>query len=124
MANIGLKYLKYAKLKEDNTYDIPKSFGAAINAQISLNTAEASLYGDNQLIEYASTFQSANVSLEVDDDDDTVFAEVLGKTINTETGVVSSGINDSAPYVGISYIVSKIKNGTRKFRAQFFRATC
>ena len=102
MANIGLKYLKYATLNEDGTYKIPKKFGAAINAQISLNKAEASLYGDNQLIEYASVFQSAAISLGVDDDDDTVFAEVLGKTVNPVTGVVSSSINDFAPYVGLS----------------------
>ena len=121
MASVGMKGLRYALLNTTGTtYGIPKIMGGAINASISPNFAEASLYADDTLKEYISSFQSATVSLTVDDDDDAVFSELLGKTIDDETGVVSSNINDNPPYVAFGYIVTKIKNNVQKWRAQFF----
>lgn len=121
MASVGMKGLRYALLNPDGvTYGETKTMGAAISASISPNFAEASLYGDDALKEYISSFQSATVSLAVDDDDDKIFAELLGKTIDETTGIVSSSINDFPPYLGFGYIVTKIKNGQRKWRAQFF----
>jgi len=121
MANVGMKGLRYALLNTNGTtYGIAKTMGGAISASVSPNFAEASLYADDAMKEYVSSFQSATVSLTVDDDDDTVFAELLGKTIDEETGVISSSINDNAPYLGFGYIVTKIKNNVQKWRAQFF----
>jgi phi13 family phage major tail protein len=121
MANIGMRNLKYAILKADGSYETPVIMGAAIGATVTLNVAEASLYGDDHMIEYASAIQNAGISLTVDDDDDTVFAELLGKTIDPQTNIVSSSINDAPPYVGFGYIVNKVKNGVQKWRAQFFQ---
>ena len=94
--------------------------GGAINASVSPNFAEASLYADDMLKEYVSSFQSATVSLGLDHDDDQVFAELLGKTIDPITKIVSSSINDIPPYIGFAYIVPQIKSGVGKWRAQFF----
>lgn len=122
MAQIGMKTLKYALLgTNETTYTtLPKTMGAAISASVTPNFAEASLYADDRLQEYVQAFQSATVSLGVDNDDDVVFAELLGKTIDTASGIVSSNINDNPPYVGFGYIVTKIKNNVPRFRVQFF----
>ena len=125
MANIGMQSMKYALLVTEGegaetTYQTAKSFKGAISASISPTSAEASLYGDDQLLEYVSSFQSATVSLTAANDDDEIFADLLGRKKEEATGRYRSNINDVAPYVGFGYIVSKIVDGNTKYRAQFF----
>ena len=125
MANIGMQGMKYALLVTDGegaetTYSEAKGFTGAISASITPNSAEASLYGDDKLLEYSSSFQNATVSLTVADDNDEVFADLLGRKKEDATGRYRSNINDVAPYVGFGYIVSKMINGKTKYRAQFF----
>lgn len=125
MANIGMQGMKYALLVTEGegaetTYQTAKEFIGAISASITPNSAEASLYGDDKLMEYSSSFQNATVSLSAADDNDEVFADLLGRKKETSTGRYRSNINDVAPYVGFGYIVSKMVNGQTKYRAQFF----
>lgn len=125
MANIGMQGMKYALLVTEGdgaetTYEAAKEFIGAISASITPNSAEASLYGDDKLMEYSSSFQNATVSLSAADDNDAVFADLLGRKKETTTGRYRSNINDVAPYVGFGYIVSKMTNGQTKYRAQFF----
>jgi len=125
MANIGMQSMKYALLVmegegAETTYESAKEFIGAISASITPNSAEASLYGDDKLMEYSSSFQNATVSLSAADDNDAVFADLLGRKKETSTGRYRSNINDVAPYVGFGYIVSKMINGQTKYRAQFF----
>ncbi len=125
MANIGMQGMKYALLitegeGAETTYQTAKEFAGAISASITPNSAEASLYGDDKLMEYSSSFQNATVSLSAADDNDEVFADLLGRKKEATTGRYRSNINDVAPYVGFGYIVSKMINGQTKYRAQFF----
>lgn len=125
MASIGMQGMKYAILVTEGegaetTYQTAKEFIGAISANITPNSAEASLYGDDKLMEYSSSFQNATVSLTAADDNDEVFADLLGRKKETSTGRYRSNINDVAPYVGFGYIVSKMINGQTKYRAQFF----
>ncbi len=125
MANIGMQGMKYALLVTEGEgaevkYETAKEFIGAISASITPNSAEASLYGDDKLMEYSSSFQNATVSLTAADDNDEVFADLLGRKKETSTGRYRSNINDVAPYVGFGYIVSKMINGQTKYRAQFF----
>lgn len=125
MANIGMQGMKYALLVTEGegaetTYESAKEFIGAISASITPNSAEASLYGDDKLMEYSSSFQNATVSLSAADDNDAVFADLLGRKKEASTGRYRSNINDVAPYVGFGYIVSKMINGQTKYRAQFF----
>lgn len=125
MASIGMQGMKYALLVTEGegaetAYQTAKEFIGAISANITPNSAEASLYGDDKLMEYSSSFQNATVSLTAADDNDEVFADLLGRKKETSTGRYRSNINDVAPYVGFGYIVSKMINGQTKYRAQFF----
>ena len=121
MASIGLKSFKYAKLNEDGkTYGEIKTLAGAIECKVTLDLSEASLYANDTLKEQVSLFKSGTLTAGIDDDDDTVFAELLGKTVDEETGVVTSNTEDLPIYVGFGHIVSKIVNGEKKYKVEFF----
>ena len=121
MASIGLKNFKYAKLNEDGkTYGEIKTLAGAIECKVTLDLSEASLYADDTLKEQVSLFKSGTLTAGIDDDNDSVFAELLGKTVDEETGVVTSNSEDTARYVGFGHIVSKIVNGEKKYKVEFF----
>ena len=121
MASIGLKNFKYAKLNEDGkTYGEIKTLAGAIECKVTLNLSEASLYADDALKEQVSLFKSGTLTAGIDDDDDSIFAELLGKTVDEQTGVVTSNSEDTPIYVGFGHIVSKIVNGEKKYKVEFF----
>ena len=121
MASIGLKNFKYAKLNEDGkTYGEVKTLAGAIESKVTLDLSEASLYANDTLKEQVSLFKSGTLTAGIDDDDDSVFAELLGKTVDEQTGVVTSNTEDLPIYVGFGHIVSKIVNGEKKYKVEFF----
>ena len=121
MASIGLKSFKYAKLNEDGkTYGEIKTLAGAIECKVTLDLSEASLYANDTLKEQVSLFKSGTLTAGIDDDDDSVFAELLGKTVDEQTGVVTSNTEDLPIYVGFGHIVSKIVNGEKKYKVEFF----
>ena len=121
MAKIGLNNLFYSILtegaSETYSYGGAKSFGKAINCNVSISNNSAKLYADDSLAESDTSFQSGTVSLGVDDDRDTVFAEVLGHSIDAG-GEVVCNVNDIAPYVGLGRIVVKMVNNVRLYKAE------
>ena len=121
MAGIGLKNFKYAKLNSDGqTYGTVKTLAGAIECKVTLDLSEASLYADDALREQVSLFKSGTLTAGIDDDDDTVFAELLGKTVDQQTGVVTSNSEDTPIYVGFGHIVSKMVGGAKKYKVEFF----
>ena len=121
MVGIGLKSFKYAKLNEDGkTYGEVKTLAGAIECKVTLDLSEATLYDDDTLKEQVSLFKSGTMTAGIDDNDDTVFAELLGKTFDEETGVVTSNVNDLPIYVGFGHIVPKLIEGIRKYKVEFF----
>ena len=106
MAGIGLKNFKYAKLNSDGqTYGTVKTLAGAIECKVTLDLSEASLYADDALKEQVSLFKSGTLTAGIDDDDDTVFAELLGKTTDSGTGIVTSNTEDTPIYVGFGHII-------------------
>lgn len=121
MANIGLSNIWFANLTEaadgTATYDGAKNLGKAVSCSVSITNNEAKLYGDDALAESDTSFASGTITLGVTDDDDTIFAPLLGHTlINGEVVKTSS---DVAPYVGIGRIVTKMVNGAYKYKVEF-----
>lgn len=122
MAGIGLKSFKYAKLNDDGkTYGTVKTLAGAIECKVTLDLSEATLYADDTLKEQVSLFKSGTLTAGIDDDDDTVFAELLGKTVDEETGIVTSNVSDTPIYVGFGHIISKLVGGIRKYKVEFFQ---
>ena len=120
MAKIGLTNFWYSKLTEadDGTpsYDGATRFGKAISASVSISNNSAMLYADDSLAESDTSFQSGTMTLGVDEDADTVFADVLGHEIS-ETGEVTKNAEDTAPWVGVGRVITKMVNGVYKYKA-------
>lgn len=70
--------------------------------------------------EQVSLFKSGTLTAEIDNDDDTIFAELLGKTVDEETGVVTSNSEDTPIYVGFGHIVPKMVGRVKKYKVEFF----
>lgn len=122
MAKIGLKNFKYSKLDENDNVTTPASLGKAVSCKLSIDKNEAVLYADDGVAESDYSFKKGTLTLEVDDDDDEVFAVLLGHTVSAESsnkGEVVRNSADSAPYVAVGRILTKIKDGVRKYKVEF-----
>lgn len=121
MAKIGLRNFLYGILTEapDGTpsYGVAKKPAKAISCKVDITTNDAKLYADDALAESDTTFQSGTVTLGIDDEDETVMADLLGYTI--EGGETVRNANDIAPYVGLGRILTKLVNGVYKYKVEF-----
>ena len=121
MASIGLTNIWFGFLTEaqDGTpsYSNGQKLGKAVSANVSITNNNATLYGDDALAESDTSFASGTCTLGVTDDDDTVFAPLLGHTI-TDGEVVKTS-SDTAPYVGVGRILTKMVNGAYKYKVNF-----
>ena len=121
MAKIGLTNLWYSPLTEasDGTpsYTGALQLGKAVSCSVEITNNEAMLYADDTLAESDTSFANGSITLGVADDDDTVFAPLLGHTLND--GVVTKTSTDTAPYVGVGRIVTKMVNGAYKYKVEF-----
>lgn len=120
MAQIGLRHFKYSKLSSDNKYSGASVLAGAIESKMSPNIAEAELYADDTLKESAKEFTKGTLTLTVDEDEDSVFAPLLGHYVDDETGEVIRAKDDTAPYVGFGRVIVKIVNNVKKYKAEFF----
>ena len=123
MALIGLNHFYYSHLSEADdgtvTYDGAKSFGKAVSCNVSVTNNSAALYADDTLAESDTSFQSGTVTLGVDDDRETTFADILGHTI--EDGLVTYNGNDTAPWVSLARIVVKLVNNVKIYTVEVLR---
>jgi phi13 family phage major tail protein len=121
MAKIGLNNFRYGLLTEaeDGTpsYDGAKKPARAIDCKVSIENNTAELYADDTLAESDYTFKKGTVTLTIDEDDDTIMAEILGHTI-TEGEMVRKD-TDVAPFVGLGRILTKIVNSVYKYKVEF-----
>jgi phi13 family phage major tail protein len=123
MANIGLTNIWFANLTEaadgTATYDGAKNLGKAVSCTVDITNNEATLYGDDAIAESDTTFASGSITLGVTNDDDTIFAPLLGHTLDSETGEVIKTSADTAPWVGIGRIVTKMVNAVYVYKVEF-----
>ncbi len=120
MANIGLKYFKYAILTENpdgtHSYGNGKKPAKAVSCSVSITNNNVNLYADDAVAESDTGFQTGTMTLGIDDEDQTVQAELLGHTV-TEGEMVRKS-TDTAPYVGVGRIITKVVGGVRKYKAE------
>lgn len=126
MAKIGLTNIWWGKLTESGdgaaSYDGAKSFGKAVSCKVSVTNNDATLYAEDALAESDKSFNSASVTLGVADDDDTIFAPILGHAVNGAAegkGEMVRNANDVAPYVGLGRVITKMVNGVMKYKGEF-----
>lgn len=121
MAKIGLKNFLFGILTEatDGTpsYGVAQKPAKAISCSVSISNNEAKLYADDTLAESDTSFQSGTVTLGIDDEDTAIMATLLGHTITDGEMVRNS--TDSAPYVGLGRIITKMVGGVYKYKVEF-----
>ena len=109
MATIGLDKLYYAKITEDEngneTYATPVQLAKAMNADLSVELAEATLYADDGAAEIVKEFKNGTLSLGVDDVGASVASDLTGATIDAN-GVVVSTSEDGGDPVAVGCTVS------------------
>lgn len=122
MAKIGLNNFRYSVLTEasDGT---PSYAGAtkpakAISCSVSITNNEVTLYADDSLAESDTTFQSGDVSIGIDEDDQTTMANMLGHTVD-QSGEMVRNVDDVAPYIGLGRVITKMVNGAYKYKVEF-----
>lgn len=106
---LGLKDLYYAVISiEDNveTYGTPKKLAGAMTADLSVKTADGSLYVDDSLQESISEFANGTLKLGVDDLTPEVTAEILGQEVD-ENKVVWAGEGNEPPYIAVGFRAKK-----------------
>lgn len=120
MATLGLKTFLYAPMAtETPTYSkAPAKLAGAIEAKVDIEQNDAKLYADDELQDSDESFISGKITLGVDDDDPDIFGPILGKTVDAESGEVSSNSDDKPMFVGFGYITRN--SGEKKYRAKFY----
>ena len=117
MATIGLDKLFYAKITEDDagdeTYGTPVQLAKAMNADLSVELAEATLYADDGGSEIVKEFKNGTLSLGVDDIGASVASDLTGATIDAN-GVVVSASEDGGEPVAVGFRAKK-SNGKYKY---------
>ena len=106
---IGLRDLFYAICTETDgieTYGLPKRMAEAMTADLSVKTADGSLYADDTLSENVSEFASGTLKLGIKDLATEVTAELLGQTVD-QNKVVWAGKDDEPPYVAVGFRAKK-----------------
>ena len=122
MARIGLTNIWFSPLTEASdgtaTYEGATKLSKAVSTDFSPNTSDAKLYGDDALAESDNVSTGGTLTLGITEDDDTIFAPLLGHSI-VDGETIYTG-DDAAPYVGVGYILTKMVNGARKYKVDFF----
>lgn len=117
MATIGLDKLFYAKITEDDagdeTYGTPVQLAKAMNADLSVELAEATLYADDGASEIVKEFKNGTLSLGVDDIGASVASDLTGATIDANSVVVSASEDGGEP-VAVGFRAKK-SNGKYKY---------
>ena len=118
MATIGLDKLYYAPITEDangeETYGTPVQLAKAMSADLTVESAEATLYADDGAAEIVKEFKSGTLSLGVDDIGASVAAALTGVEIDANHVIISSSEDGGAP-VAISFRAKKSNGKYRYF---------
>lgn len=137
MANVGLKSFLYGALTESTsgmaTYAAPAKLAGAIEAKVAIDLNSATIYRDDALGYEDTSFKKGTITLGIDDDDDTIFATLLGKTLTTESFTpsgateavsvkkITSSNSDVCIPVGFGYVTGKQIDSIRKYKVKFFK---
>lgn len=129
MARIGFKKAKYNPIDKATgeyktvTGSVPE-WRKVTKESFEPEYNEAELYANDALCESDYSFKRGKLAITVDDDEDKFCAELLGNKITDgETdvaGEVTSNSEDSAPEIGYGHIITKVVNGVRKYKVEFF----
>ena len=106
---LGLRDLFYAICTETDgveAYGAPKKLAEAMTADLSVKTADGSLYADDTLSESVTEFASGTLKLGIKDLTPEQLAEILGQMVD-QNKVVWAGKDDEPPYMAVGFRAQK-----------------
>ena len=109
MATIGLRDLYRAPITVTGgkeTYGTPVRMAKAINADLSVEVAEAVLRADDNVDEIIKDFVSGELKLNINDLTLVEQAAILGQTIDDKGSLIASG-EDDPPYMAVGFRAAK-----------------
>ena len=124
MARIGYKKAKYNKIDAETKKYAALTEGKVpclekvIDEKFSAEFNSAELYADDALAETDYSFKKGGLAITVAHDEDERDAKLMGNTITKDE--VVKNIADTAPEVGYGHIVTKMINGVKKYKVEFF----
>jgi len=117
MATIGMDRLYYATITEDDkgdeTFGTPVQMAKAINADITIDLAEANLFADDGLAYVVKDFKSGTLVLGVDDLPTPVVQELTGAEVDDNGVLISASENEGKP-VAVGFRAAK-PNGIYRY---------
>lgn len=118
MATIGLDRPYYAKITEDEngdeTYGTPAALAKAIQADLSIELAEATMYADDSPAEVVKEFKKGTISLGIDDLGVDVASDLTGANIDNNRVLVSASEDGGGP-VAVGFRALKANGKYRYF---------
>lgn len=119
MATIGLDKLYYAPITEaegtgEETYGSPKKLAEAISVELSVESAEGSLYADDKVSESVREFSGGTISINTNDIAPADLAAILGSTVD-KNGVLIQTSEDSPKPVALGFRAKKANGKYRYF---------
>ncbi len=126
MAKIGLLNPVYAPITSEPqnaalVYGTGKQFAHAMQAGVAYSKNDATLYGDDTVIESDNGVTGAEITLGVDDIEESDQVALLGTEKTGETGSEEYETTDaSAPYVGTGYVQVRKKAGAVSYIGNWF----
>lgn len=109
MSKIGISNLHYAKQTTEETASSAATYGTVvavpgtISADITPASNTAVLFADNGPYESAASLGEVNVQLTTADMPLSVLADLLGHTLDEQTGQLDFKASDTAPYVALMF---------------------
>lgn len=111
MAYYGLSHPIIAALGSSG-YTDGFQCGKAVSVSVTPNYNEASLYGDNELAEYAKAYKDTDITLGLTTLPKAALSVMFGHTTDTSSGETKYGSQDEAAYCGFGFYSSEMNNGT------------
>lgn len=126
MAAFGAQYPVFAPFKEAEkdtgmpVYDPAKkvTLGELVSANMTVALATGEIWGDDKQIENVSEFASASIPMETVDMVDEVASVVYGAQVVDQS--LEFKPTDEAPYGGLGYFKSIMRNGKKSYKAYFY----
>lgn len=126
MAIIGVKHLVYAPITNyvvgsRPTYGTGAVLAKLTKADYSPNIVDGAFYADDSKAEEEHYVSDGTITIGVDDLTQDAQKGIFGNTKKTESTIseLCKGADDTAPYVGVGYIVPKKRNGAKIYEGRF-----
>lgn len=131
MATVGVckpYYAIYGNNGATVSYSEGGVVGKAVTVSVDIETSDSNdLYADNAICESEKTFTGGTLGLTTDDLEQSVSKAMLGlkeEAITGITAITDTSVKEliydddqATPYLGVGFIIKKIKGGVSKWRA-------